>query len=152
MPLDSSLNFLEFSGFPRSSRIDFVREPFLFSTTWISGSVSTSDSAFRSSFLALGSSGLSVGLPCSSLHSLHKFPGAGRRTLRGVLQLLLLLLLCLPSTLKYNLRCGINVVPLFEKSLCRCNLLAQFFCTITALDLVCQNRKHVCCARAKLTQ
>ena len=35
--IDSSLNFKELSGFPRSSRIDFVREPFLdFPTTpWI---------------------------------------------------------------------------------------------------------------------
>ena len=27
--LDSSLNFMEFSGFPKSSRTDLVREPFL---------------------------------------------------------------------------------------------------------------------------
>ena len=40
-----------------------------------------------------------------SLHSLHQFPGAGRRTLRGVL-LLLLLLLRLSNTLTYTLRCG----------------------------------------------
>ena len=39
-----------------------------------------------------------------SLHSLHQFPGAGRRTLKSVLLLvlLLLLLLRLPSTFKYN--------------------------------------------------
>ena len=77
-----------FPGFPRSSRIDFVREPFLsFSTaSWIlpirsssfkiascatqilrstlnAASFSTVDSALRSSFLTRGSSGLSGGLP-----------------------------------------------------------------------------------------
>ena len=93
MRLDSSRNFKEFSGFPRSSRIDFVREPFLncSTATWIfpirsssfkitscaipqvlrstlnSGSFSTSDSALRFSFLTQRSSGFTLGLPCSSL-------------------------------------------------------------------------------------
>ena len=112
MRLDSSLNLIDFSGRPRSSRIDFLREPFLilpqvlelvpFSLhlprshlvqflqsrpTLNSGSsFSSSDSLLCFSFLTPSSSGLSVGLPCSS--SLHQFPGAGRRTLRCVLLVL----------------------------------------------------------------
>ena len=83
MRLDSSLNFIVFFGFPRSSRTDFVREPFLSfrNTSWMcpilsshfkvtscaipsilrstlnSGSFSTVDSSHRSSFLERDDSG-----------------------------------------------------------------------------------------------
>ena len=100
--LDSSLTFIEFSGFPNlQEQISCVSHflicplllglctlalprlscavPSILRSTLISGSFSSSDSALPSTFLAMGSSGLSV---------------------------LLLLLLRLPSTLKYNLRCG----------------------------------------------
>ena len=63
------------------------------STLFSSSAFSTGDSIFRSNFLEVGSSGLSVGFPCS---------GARRRSLRSVL----LRLLRLPRTLKYNLRRG----------------------------------------------
>ena len=128
--LDSSLNFVEFSGFPRSSRIDFVRKPFLdfpllgfyirsssfkitpcaipsiLRSTLTSGySFSTHDSVLRSGFLAMCSSGSSVGLPCSSLCTLcTSFLVLEDALFRCVL--LLLLLLRLLSTLKYNPRCG----------------------------------------------
>ena len=57
--LDSSLNFMEFSGFPRSSRKDFVREPFLHfpTTSWI---LSIRSSSFKITSCAIPSSRRSI--------------------------------------------------------------------------------------------
>ena len=106
-------DYMEFSGFPRSYRIDFVREPFLvFSTnSWIfahslfifqdyflcNSFNSEVDKLFLNCWLSStlqfpGTEKLRVICWVTlllTLPSLHQFPGAGRRTLRGVLLLLL---------------------------------------------------------------
>ena len=144
--------------FSRLHRVQFLE--ILRSTLNSGSSFSTGDSALRSSFPALGSSGVicwvTLFLFQHSLHSLHLFPGATGCTLRGVLMLLLLLLLLqLPSTLKVQSSVRdeasrvyqIKFVPFFEKSPCRCNLPGTKLKTITALDLVRQNRNPLACAR-----
>ena len=123
--LDSTLNFMEFSGFPKSSGIDLVREPFLnfplllefvpfslhlprshlvqFHQLWGRLKIQALLSQQVTQYFASVSWRQEVlgYLLGTLILSLHQFPGAGRRTLRCVLPLLRL-----PGTLECNLRCG----------------------------------------------
>ena len=181
--LDSSLNFTEFSGFPRSLRIDFVREPFLdFSNlSWIfpirsssfkitfcaipsslrstlnsGSSFSTSDSVLRSSFLALGSSGLSVGLPCSSLCTICSSFLVREDALSEVSCCCCFDCQALFSTI-FGAGRGVESLPNkvrshFWEITLQMQSAGTELCTITAWDLVCQNRNPLSCAQAKLIQ
>ena len=188
MQLDSSLNFKEFSGFPRSSRIDFVCEPihhfplllFVFTirstsfkiTSWATpsilrstlksgSSISTGDSVLRSSFLALRSSGLSVGLPCSSLSALSAPVSWCEKTHSQ--RFLVAAAVAAAAIAKHSQAQSsvrdeasrvfqIKFVPLFEKSLSGCNLPAQSCIQLRHWTFICKNGNPLSCARAKSTQ
>ena len=148
--------------------MDFARPLFIFQdyilcnsfdseVDFKSGSFSTRDSALRSSFLALGCSGLSVGLPFSSLCTLCTTFLV--LVLEGALSEVSCCCCCcdcqaLVSTIFVAGR-GVESLSnkvqfpflrnCFVSAICQHRL-------ITAFVLVCQNRSPSSCAWAKLTQ